>query len=370
MIDQNIVVNSPTKVVFGFNSTEQILEKLNKSDKRIALIADSVFRKNKKINSILGISEPFCPSQGEPVLKGVVELSREVNKFNPEIIMALGGGSVIDTAKLVRAIIEEKMSVSNIMKNDFKESEIKLVAIPTTAGTGSEVTKFAVASVDAIKTTFIGEELVPTEAYIDPSFLTTLPQKIIALTGIDALSHNIESLLSKVANPLSNSISKKGIRFSLESIMKVFSCKYSDEDLYKLSCSATFGGFAINIASVCEGHIFGHVIGSRLHIPHGASVGIFLPATVDMYLERFPVLRDRLLSCFDDVSEWSNIGRRIHKLLCDLNIYDSLQDIDILYKELENERWFYGADFICRIEPTKENWKELIGRTSEYLKQR
>lgn len=303
------------------------------------------------------------------MLEKVVELSREVNKFKPEIIIALGGGSVIDTAKLVRVIIEEKMSVSNIMKNDFKESEIKLVAIPTTAGTGSEVTKFAVASVDSIKTTFIGEELVPTETYVDPSFLKTVPKNIIALTAIDALSHNIESLLSRVANPLSNKIAKKGIRFLLESIMNVFSCKYSDEDLYKLSCSATLGGFAINTASVCEGHIFGHVIGSRLHIPHGASVGIFLPSTVDMYLTRFPELRDSLLSCFVNVKEWFNIGKRIHKLLCDLNIYDSIQDIDILYEELENEHWFYGTDFICRNEPTKENWKELIERTNEYLKQ-
>jgi alcohol dehydrogenase class IV len=370
MIKQNIVVNSPSKVVFGFKSFEQLLEKLTKSNKKIAIIADSVFRKNRKTNSIMEISEPFYPSQGEPVLENVIELSRKVNKFNPEIIMALGGGSVIDTAKLVRAIIAEKMSVSNIMKNSFKESEIKLVAIPTTAGTGSEVTKFAVASVDATKNTFIGEELVPTEAYVDHSFLKTVPKNIIAITAIDALSHNIESLLSKVANPLSNAISKKGIRFSLESIMNVFSCKYTDKDLYKLSCSATLGGYAISSASVCEGHIFGHIIGSKLHVPHGVSVGIFLPSTVDMYLTRFPILRDRLLDCFDNVKEWFNIGKRIHKLLCDLGIYDSIQDIDILYEELENEYWFYGSDFLCRIEPTKDNWKELIERTSEYLKQR
>jgi alcohol dehydrogenase class IV len=200
--------------------------------------------------------------------------------------------------------------------------------------------------------------------------LKTVPKNIIAITAIDALSHNIESLLSKVANPLSNAISKKGIRFSLESIMNVFSCKYTDKDLYKLSCSATLGGYAISSASVCEGHIFGHIIGSKLHVPHGVSVGIFLPSTVDMYLTRFPILRDRLLDCFDNVKEWFNIGKRIHKLLCDLGIYDSIQDIDILYEELENEYWFYGSDFLCRIEPTKDNWKELIERTSEYLKQR
>ncbi|MFO7882588.1 MAG: hypothetical protein R6U52_08645, partial [Kosmotogaceae bacterium] len=83
MINQNIVVNSPSKVVFGFNSFEQLLEELTKSNKRVAIIADRVFRKNKKTNSILEILEPFYPSPEEPVLEKVVELSREVNEFNP-----------------------------------------------------------------------------------------------------------------------------------------------------------------------------------------------------------------------------------------------------------------------------------------------
>lgn len=270
------IFQADTKIFAGID-TEKVLEKI--SCKRYVFMTDPMMVKigiSKKIEEIFqrkGIEyEIFSEIEVNPSLESIKKALEKVIDFAPEKILALGGGSTLDSAK----------AVSYFMSKSGKN--ISVIAIPTTCGTGSEVTSYAVITDTAnnVKIPIKDDKMVPEVAILDPEFTATLPKTVVADGGIDALTHAIESYTSRGANLYTQIYSLYAIKIIFKNILRMFddiSNKEARVEMGKASCIA---GFAFEKAGLGINHSVAHNIGGKFHKAHGRSNGVVLP-----YIIRF-----------------------------------------------------------------------------------
>jgi alcohol dehydrogenase class IV len=214
---------------------------------------------------------------GLDVIDRTAELGR---KAGCDLIVALGGGSVIDTAKVVGVLLAEGgRAIDHIRVNGLSRKPTPLIAIPTTAGTGSEVTNAAVVKNERLgsKVFVVDEKLFPDVAILDPELLATLPRRMTASTGFDALTHAVEAATSRVSNPIADSQALHAIRLIARWLPV---CVENGADLEargQMQSAATLAGFAVASAQVGLVHSMSHSIGARCGVPHGTGNGILLP---------------------------------------------------------------------------------------------
>ena len=221
----------------------------------------------------------------DPREEGVLKARKLCIEYEPDLIIALGGGSVMDTAKTVWCLYEYpefQLDDIYVFRSDLYDigKKAKMIAIPTTSGTGAETTFVTIISryEDEIwkKYLYIHRGLIPTYAIIDPIFPIGMPPKLTADTGFDALAHSIEGIGSLWKNEFSNALALKAI----ELIFKYLPIAYKDgknkEARDYLHQAATIAGLAFGNSQVHIGHTFGHSFGALFHVPHGRSVGIAL----------------------------------------------------------------------------------------------
>jgi acetaldehyde dehydrogenase/alcohol dehydrogenase len=216
---------------------------------------------------------------------GVEELSR----INPDVIIAVGGGSVMDAAKAMRLFHESPELNLHELSLPFLDARkriasfpqiehtIRLVAVPTTSGTGSEVSPAAVVSVGNRKVTLVDYSLVPDIAVVDPTLALSMPQEITADTGIDALTHALEAAVSIFASPFTDAFCMQAVNLILDSLPRAY---HDGSDLKARSAmanAATIAGLAFSNAFVGLNHALAHAVGARFGIAHGRANAIFLP---------------------------------------------------------------------------------------------
>ena len=203
------------------------------------------------------------------------------NEFHPDIIIGIGGGSVIDMSKLINQISMHSCShssdqISIIIKNKafpFKKG-IPLIAIPTTSGTGSQVTHFAVIYIDDIKYSLADQSILPDYAIVDPVLSYTVPSKIVAATGMDALSQAVESYWSIRSTEESKMYSSKAIALILNSLDAAVSGDNHAKD--EMSQAAHLAGKAINITTTTAPHAISYPITKVYGVQHGYAVALTL----------------------------------------------------------------------------------------------
>ena len=219
---------------------------------------------------------------GDPTFDSVNGLLVHFHNYNPDIIIGIGGGSVLDSVKIARLLFEndENIIQNNSQNFSFKNSirKTQLILIPTTCGSGSEVSSVVVIKENKTpkKITYVSHSFIPDIVILDPSVLISLPVNLIASTAIDALTHALESYSSKISIPFSESYAKiaaSEIKNNLESTIT-----NKDQILYKekLQIAALNAGIAQNISSVGASHAIAHALGALLNIPHGIANGIVL----------------------------------------------------------------------------------------------
>lgn len=239
-------------------------------------------------------SEIFDAVEPDPTVETVSKGLEAINGFKPDVIIALGGGSPIDAAKAIWLFYEHpttsfhdlRMKFMDIRKRVFKfpplGQKAKFVAIPTTSGTGSEVSSFTVITdpVKNIKYPLADYELTPDVAIIDPDLVESVPPGVTADTGLDVLTHALESYVSVMASDYTDALAMKAIQLVFEYLPRAYtrgSDQTARERMHNASCIA---GMAFTNAFLGINHSLSHKLGGEFHLPHGRANAILLPHVI------------------------------------------------------------------------------------------
>ena len=292
----------PQKIYFERNSIQylQSCKDLNK----VFLVTDTSmveFGYLSKITEQLNLRrnkvqiQLFCDVEPDPDITTVTKGAKMMDVFKPDAIIALGGGSVMDAAKGMWLFYEHpevnfddlKQKFMDIRKRAFKYPELgrksRLICIPTTSGTGSEVTPFAVISDKANnkKYPLTDYSLTPTIAIIDPEFTTNLPPKATAMTGLDVLTHAIEAYVSVMANDYTDGLCLKAIQLVFKYLPRAVKDGRNDlEAREKMHNAATIAGMAFANAFLGMTHSLAHKVGAQFHTVHGYTCAVLLPHVI------------------------------------------------------------------------------------------
>ena len=267
----------------SLRSLKQIIEKINA--KKILLLTG---KKSYSTSDAKTKLEPFLRGlkvtrfsdfEANPKVEDVYTGVSLALKKNPDLIIAIGGGTVIDMAKLINILSSQKEhSLINIIKNSSlinNKGLSPLVAIPTTSGTGSEATHFAVVYVEKSKYSLAHKFMLPDYVIVDSSLSNKMPKNIAASAAIDALSQAIESYWSVGSTTESQKFARQSIEIILASIEKAVIEKDADAK-DSMSLAANLSGKAINISKTTAAHAISYPISTYFNVPHGHAVGLLL----------------------------------------------------------------------------------------------
>ena len=272
-ITRAFIVTDESMVKFGY--VDKILYQLRKREKYVH-------------------SEIFSEVESDPSFDTIKKGVEAMNLFNPDVIIALGGGSPIDAAKGMWLFYEHpdadieglKLKFMDIRKRTYKFPKLgekaKMVAIPTTSGTGSEVTSFAVITDKKknMKYPLADYELTPDVAIVDPDLVMTLPKKMTADTGMDVLTHAIESYISNMASDYTDGLAEKAVELVFENLEEAYNNGSNKVAREKMHNASTIAGMAFTNAFLGINHSLAHKLGAEYHIPHGRANAILLPYVV------------------------------------------------------------------------------------------
>ena len=276
----------PSTIIYGENALEKATDKIKRLGKKALVVSDKVMTEIGNVKKVTDILEKqkiksilYNEVNTEPE-DNFVRRGAEIYKNNScDFLIALGGGSPIDTAKAIGAIVTNSGEIAHYMGiGKISKALPPLVAIPTTAGTGSEVTRFTIISdtTNNVKMLIGSEYLIPRIAIVDPMFTITMPAKTTAATGIDALTHAIEAYTSVKHQPLSDIMALSAIKRIARYLSRSWSNSSDIEAKSEMMLAAMEAGIAFNNSSVTIVHGMSRPIGALFHVPHGISNAVLL----------------------------------------------------------------------------------------------
>lgn len=337
----------PQQILFEVGSTKNLPDLIKKEGyKKVFLISDRGVEKAGLVSKIIGYltdsnieCENYLDVCPNPTNIVVDEATKKYKEFNADCIIALGGGSPMDTAKAVAILAKYGKTIMDYEGPEkVPGSIIPIIAIPTTAGTGSEVTRAAVFvnTANNWKFSVYSKKLLPQIALLDPMMITGLPFAVAASTGVDALIHAIESYLSKNANVYTQTMSEKSMELIGANIRKFAADRSNIEAASNMLIGSTLAGLAFTNASLGNVHAMSHPISGHFNVAHGVANAILLPAVLkynsiaanDKYEKIFNYIKkdkNHTTSSFDDNMLYDEVKR----LLNDLNIPVHLKDVGV-----------------------------------------
>lgn len=291
----------PPKIYFEKNAVQYLAKMKNIS--KAFIVTDPMMVKLGYIDKILYYlrrcpdyvhCEIFSDVEPDPSIKTVMRGAEAMAKFEPDVIITLGGGSAMDAAKGMWLFYEHpdtefhglKQKFMDIRKRVFKYPELgrqaKFVAIPTTSGTGSEVTSFSVITDKKANTKYplADYELTSDVAIIDPQFVMSVPKKVTADTGMDVLTRAIESYVSNMANDYTDGLAIKAIQLIFEYLPIAYEDGSNEKAREKVHNASTIAGMAFANAFLGINHSLAHKMGAEFHIAHGHANTILLPHVI------------------------------------------------------------------------------------------
>jgi alcohol dehydrogenase class IV len=334
----------PTKVIFGVGSLEKMRDEIKKFNiHEVLVIADKNLSDLGVIERVMSYIKDaisnieFYYVSSEPSVDDFNNVARFVRGRHFDGVIGIGGGSTLDTAKIASIAPTNTDDISSYIGSDkVKYDGIPLILIPTTAGSGSEVTDIAVAKVRyenvEVKRGVMSEYLLPDVVIVDPELTITLPPRLTAITGLDALAHAIEGLTSTRATPLTDSIALTSIALILRYLYKAYTEGNNIEARTSMSMAALLSGLVVGNTGATLGHFIGETIGPIYNIPHGLAVGITLPYVVKFYSKVLAQKMDMLYKIYLDIKSEdviSNLINSLIRLYKSMNIPLSLAELDI-----------------------------------------
>lgn len=288
---------NPVKIYFGDNIEKGIKEFIEIYGKNIIIVTGkkSQFENGnyqiisnilKRYNIDYTLWNKISPNARYNEIDETISL-----KGNCNSIIALGGGSVIDSAKCIGAVIRNHKDIRSLLnKGNF--NNLPILAIPTTAGTGSSVTQYSVLmdKKNNDKRGFAHKTFFPKTAIISPNFTMSMPAKLTANTGLDALTHLIESYLSTRANPISDIMALKGIKLIKENLLTAYRESENGDARTNMAMASLLGGLAISQTGTILLHALGYPLTVYYDIPHGLANAIMLMPFIE-FMEEISVKR-------------------------------------------------------------------------------
>jgi alcohol dehydrogenase class IV len=329
------------------------------SNYRNALVSLKVFQKAKKIfifctksfyNQIIDLKNSnqgsifyiFSDLVPNPQLEKIKECIIIFKKFNPDLVITIGGGSCIDFAKIVNFLSVQRYECLDIVKNKVRvlKLPVQVIAVPTTAGSGSESTRFATFYVNYLKYSLEHDFILPQYVILDSTTTFTMSSYLTAVTGMDSLSQAIESYWSVHANKKSKVYATKAIKIILDHFINSVKTPCINSR-FNMLLAANLSGRAINITKTTAPHAFSYCLTSHFNIPHGHAVAIFLPfflkinssweiLTVNSKITKLK-LQNRMRQLYKIMrcKDSSEAIQKIKSLLNQLNLCDNLEELKV-----------------------------------------
>jgi len=341
----------PGSVYFGKNSLLYL--KSLENQKNLIIISKTIWGKyGEKLQSSLSKCEnDFFPFVSEPKKSDVEELNKKVSEGNYTNVIGIGGGSVIDLAKTSRL-----------------ENDVRLIIIPTTAGTGSEASRFSLVLDGDKKEIITSQRLVPDIVLFDPNFLVSLPKFETIYTSLDALSHALEGLVSRMANPFTDSIAVKAIEMIFGNLDKAWENGNDIEARENLQTAGFLAGIVQSSASVGITHSFAHYFGPKLGMPHGVAVGCFLTECLRFNSARTDKYKKLDCSC---VLNSENFLHRLESILEKTGFYGRCKEFGFSEINMKEAAERIRNDVCTRTNPcaiTDDEVEEIIENVIRHVK--
>lgn len=347
----------PHAVFGGENSMENIADIIKKLDARkVAMFTDKGLRKL----GLFDLPEAVVKSTGvgyyvlddlpaEPSYMAVQAVVDEFKASGADLIVACGGGSVMDAAKLASVLVTDEYGVKELLDNPGMAKKcVPIVLIPTTAGTGAEVTPNAIVGVPEreLKIGIVNENMIADYVILDARLIKNLPRKIAASTGVDALAHCVECFTGNKANPFSDMYALEGCDLILNNLEAACDDPEAMEAKNKMQIAAYYGGLAITASGTTAVHALSYPLGGKYHIAHGVSNAMLL-APVMRFNAEDPVVKERLaviydrscheaekLSSVEEKAAW--VIARMEAIIRHLDIPTSLTEFNVPAEDLES----------------------------------
>ena len=335
-----------TKIYFG----DDVLDHLRELDcKKVLIVTDPFIVNSGLLDMIVHPLESakidfkvFSDVVPDPPITKIVLGVRELLDYKPETLIAVGGGSAIDSSKAIR---EFAMTTENYPR-------IPLIAIPTTSGTGSEVTSFAVITDPEkhVKYPLISNSLLPDEAILDAELVRSVPPSITADTGMDVFTHALEAFVSVNENEFSSALAEKAIQIVGSYLLRAYYDGNDMEARRKMHSASCLAGLAFNSAGLGLNHGMAHALGATFHIPHGRANALLLPHIIQFnsninehsksqrsypqVVERYSTIARNLgLNSYNEIMTVRSFSNWVQFMLKELDLPLSISQIGKVSKE-------------------------------------
>ncbi len=328
--------------------------------KRVLVVTDPYFQENGTAARVAaatgaGVFEVFHQIVPDPGLELAAAGTGRVRDFEPDLILALGGGSAMDCAKAMKF---------------FSGTQAPLAAIPTTSGSGSEVTDFAILTHNGVKHPLVDRSLQPEYAILDSEFLGSMPRSLVADSGFDALSHALEALAATDRSPMTDALAKDAFC----TVFRKLGASYAGDTTVRLEIhvAATMAGLAFNRAGLGLCHAMAHSLGGVFHLPHGRLNAMLLPLVIGV---NAPAVGDRYgalarlagLGGAVDTIAVRNLTNGLIRLRRELQMPENLAEAGIAPEQVRQHRQTLVdavlADPCCAtnpVKPTRATVEELL----------
>jgi len=310
---QTYQFKTPSLIVNGPGAAKEVGSLAKGLGKRALLVTDAALEKMglldgvKNSLEVAGISfAVYDKVVAEPTMEYTEEGLKAYREAQADFLIAVGGGSPIDAAKAIGALAANPGKISDFMgPNKIPKPGAPLIAIPTTAGTGSEVTQFTIITDPSreVKMLIASPHIMPRVALVDPLMTLQMPQRITAATGLDALTHAIEAYVSVKAQPITDTLALQAIRVIAGNLRQAWSNGDNIEARTNMMIGALQAGMAFSNSSVALVHGMARPIGAYFHVPHGMSNAALLPTVIEFSIPGNPKRYAEIAEAMGEITE-------------------------------------------------------------------
>jgi alcohol dehydrogenase len=352
----------PVKIRFGDGVVASLPDVLAADDVRRPFVVVDAFMQGVPAVAAalgrLGEAARFVKAAGEPTVEDVESAAARLSESGADAVVAVGGGSVMDTAKAARLVSAQGGPYARFAAGGvaYEQPRIPLVCVPTTAGTGSEVSGGAVITDESTgrKAGIANPFLRAQHALVDPELTHGLPPDPTAHSGVDAIAQAIAAVAVTARSPIGNAIAYEAIRLGVEALPIAVRDGSDRAARSRMMCASMMAGLCMNISDCGSEHSIAQAIGGRYHIPHGLTIGLVLAETMEHDRHAVPELFERIadaLGAPDDGSgDGSRAVRAIERLLAELD-FPTLSSVGVTETDLDGLADSALEDYFITVAP-------------------